>query len=92
MNTVVFEGYRNMLDKKIIEDLAKKINDLVKSTPVRDVQKNVKAAGSGGLASHDLVTREEFDVQVSVLRRAQEKLAVLEKKIQELESANESNA
>jgi len=92
MNSVVFEGFRNMLDKKIIEDLAKKINDLVKSTPVGDVPKNVKAAVSGWLASHDLVTREEFDVQVSVLRRAQEKLAVLEKKIQELESANESNA
>ena len=92
MNSVVFEGFRNMLDKKIIEDLAKKINDLVKSTPVGDVQKNVKAAVSGWLASYDLVTREEFDVQVSVLRRAQEKLAVLEKKIQELESANESNA
>ncbi|MEL0070471.1 MAG: accessory factor UbiK family protein [Betaproteobacteria bacterium] len=91
MNSVVFEGFRNMLDKKIIEDLAKKINDLVKSTPVGDVQKNVKAAVAGWLASHDLVTREEFDVQVSVLRRAQEKLTVLEKKIQELESVNESN-
>jgi hypothetical protein len=33
----------------------------------------------------ELVSREEFDVQTEVLRRAQEKLADLEKKLEALE-------
>lgn len=36
------------------------------------------------LTNANLVTREEFDVQVEVLRRTQDKLAELEEKLNEL--------
>jgi len=37
------------------------------------------------LASLDLVTREEFDVQANVLKRTREKLAALEQRLAGLE-------
>mgnify|MGYP005723738221 CR=1 FL=1 len=70
-----------MIDKKSLEDLSNKINDLIKKSPMQDVQKNIRAVISGWFASHDLVTREEFDAQVEVLRRTQDKLHKLEKEI-----------
>jgi BMFP domain-containing protein YqiC len=40
-----------------------------------------------GLSRLDLVTREEFDVQRTVLLRTREKLEALEREVQALESA-----
>jgi BMFP domain-containing protein YqiC len=51
---------------------------------VQDVQKNLRAMISSWFASHDLVTREEFDAQVQVLRRTQDKLKDLEKQVADL--------
>jgi ubiquinone biosynthesis accessory factor UbiK len=78
-----------MFDTKVMEDLISKINDLVKNSPVQDVKKNTRAVISGWLASHNLVTREEFDAQVEVLRRTQDKLHELERQITELNSPSE---
>ncbi|MDC1310955.1 accessory factor UbiK family protein [Burkholderiales bacterium] len=72
------------MDKKSLEDLSIKINDLIKKSPIQDVQKNIRAVISGWFASHDLVTREEFDAQVEVLRRTQDKLHKLEKEIEHM--------
>ena len=78
-----------MFDTKVMEDLISKINDLVKNSPVQDVKKNTRAVISGWLASQNLVTREEFDAQVEVLRRTQDKLHELERQITELNSPSE---
>ncbi|MDA0237254.1 MAG: accessory factor UbiK family protein [Proteobacteria bacterium] len=76
-----------MIDKKVLDELINKINDLVKNSPIQDVQRNVRAVLSGWFASHNLVTREEFDAQVEVLRRAQDRLRTLEQCIEELHKA-----
>ncbi|MDA1331423.1 MAG: accessory factor UbiK family protein [Proteobacteria bacterium] len=76
-----------MIDKKVLDELINKINDLVKNSPIQDVQRNVRAVLSGWFASHNLVTREEFDAQVEVLRRAQDRLRTLEQRIEELHKA-----
>ena len=52
----------------------------------REVQKNLRSAVQIAFSKMDLVTREEFDAQVGVLRRSREKLEMLEKKVAELES------
>ena len=78
-----------MFDTKVMEDLISKINDLVKNSPVQDEKKNTRAVISGWLASHNLVTREEFDAQVEVLRRTQDKLHELERQITELNLPSE---
>lgn len=48
-----------------------------------DFDKNAKATLQSALAKMDLVTREEFDIQVALLERTREKLDKLEKLIEE---------
>ncbi|MBU6952693.1 accessory factor UbiK family protein [Hahella sp. HN01] len=62
------------------------VPDVAKSAH-EDVQQQAKAAFSSIISKLDLVTREEFDVQLEVLRRTREKLDSLEKRVVELEAA-----
>lgn len=68
------------------QDLSNKIKDIIKSSPLADVDKNVDALIKGALTKMELVTREEFDVQTEVLRRAREQLTSLETKLAALEA------
>jgi BMFP domain-containing protein YqiC len=74
-----------VIEKKSLEELLNKINDLIKNSPVQDIQKNVRAVISSWFASHNLVTREEFDAQVEVLRRTQDKLHKLEMELERMD-------
>lgn len=68
-----------------IDELTAKLGQLAATSPARDVEKNLRALLSAGLARLDVVTREEFDVQAKLLARALEKLAALESRLAELE-------
>lgn len=48
-----------------------------------DFEKNARGAVQSALEKMDLVTREEFDLQVALLQRTREKLDRLEKLIEE---------
>ncbi|WP_251358535.1 accessory factor UbiK family protein [Kangiella sp. TOML190] len=77
-----------MIDSKTIDDLAKKLSELVPDALKNagdDLGKQFKQALQSGLAKMDLVTREEFDAQTKVLERTREKLEQLEKLVQQLE-------
>jgi BMFP domain-containing protein YqiC len=52
-----------------------------------DLEKNFRGVLQSGIGKLDLVTREEFDVQESVLARTREKLEALEARLANLESA-----
>jgi BMFP domain-containing protein YqiC len=73
------------MDNRVLDEISKKINELLANTPAADVQKNLRAMLQANFAKLDLVTREEFDVQRSVLLRAREKIAQLEERLAELE-------
>ena len=77
-----------MIDLKAIDDLARRLNDLVppglKDARV-DLEQNFKATLQAGLGKLDLVTREEFDVQRAVLLRTRQKVEELEKVVAGLE-------
>jgi ubiquinone biosynthesis accessory factor UbiK len=75
-----------MLATKVLEDIAARVSKAVASSPAHDIEKNVKALLSSGLARLDLVTREEFDVQAQVLQRTREKLEALAARVTELEA------
>jgi BMFP domain-containing protein YqiC len=75
------------LETKFLDELNKRISELIAASPVRDVEKNVRALLSSALTRLDLVTREEFDVQQEVLRRASEKLQDMEARVALLEAA-----
>ena len=73
------------MDTKIIDEIGRRVQELIANTPVEDVQKNLRALMSGWFARLDLVTREEFDAQHAVLQRTREKLSSMESRVSELE-------
>lgn len=78
------------LDPKILDDLARKLADSVPpglKDLKADLERNFRTMLQAGLGKLDLVTREEFDVQASVLSRTREKLEELSQRLAELEAA-----
>ncbi|HEY8117782.1 MAG TPA: accessory factor UbiK family protein [Methylophilaceae bacterium] len=75
-----------MNNAQFIEDLSIKIKDILKSSPMGDLEKNVHALLQGAFTKLELVSREEFDVQAGVLRHTREKLDLLESKLTQLET------
>jgi BMFP domain-containing protein YqiC len=75
------------MDKtNFFNDLQAKINQALENSPAKDIEKNVKAMLSQGFSKLDLVTREEFDIQIQVLAKTREKLEALEARVAELEA------
>jgi len=75
-----------MFNPKFLDDISARLSDLVSKGPAKDFERNARALLTQGFAKLDLVTREEFDVQVQLLARAQERLAALEARVAELEA------
>ncbi|ABN84316.1 accessory factor UbiK family protein [Burkholderia pseudomallei] len=69
----------------VFNELQARIGDLLKNSPAKDVERNVKAMLTQGFSKLDLVTREEFDTQAQVLARTRARLEELEKRVAELE-------
>jgi ubiquinone biosynthesis accessory factor UbiK len=74
-----------MLNTATLDELAKRIGEMIDSSPARDIEKNVKALLQSSLQRLDLVPREEFELQAQVLRRTREKLEALETRVAEME-------
>jgi hypothetical protein len=75
-------------DPRLIDDLARRLAGSVPEGVMalrRDLEQNFKGVLQSQLAQLDLVTREEFDVQATVLKRTREKLTALEQRLAELE-------
>ena len=76
-------------DPRLIDDLARRLAGAVPESVLalrRDLEQNFKGVLQSRLAELDLVNREEFDVQATVLRRTREKLEALEARLAELEN------
>ena len=67
-------------------EMQDKINQVLENSPVKDIEKNVKAMMAQGFSKLDLVTREEFDVQTQVLATTRAKLEALEAQVSALEA------
>jgi hypothetical protein len=71
-----------------LDDLVRQLVDAVPPSIKamgNDLERNFRSLLQAGLAKMDLVTREEFDLQVAVLKRTREKLEALDAKLAELE-------
>lgn len=77
------------MDAKWIEEVVNKISHVVASSPVGDVERNVRALLQGAFARLDLVTREEFDVQARVLAKTRERLEQMSARLDALEQAQD---
>ena len=74
-----------MTDTRFIEELDRKMKEVLARSPAADLEKNLRALLASAFSRLDLVTREEFDVQREVLARTRAKLQELEAKLAELE-------
>ena len=75
-----------MLNNEKLKEMSNKIREIVKDSPLPDLEKNIDALLKGMFTKMELVTREEFDVQTEVLKRTRQKLEYLEKKLSEIEA------
>ena len=74
-----------MVEQKLLDELGATIKEVVANSPVRDIEKNMRAMLAATFARLDLVTRQEFDVQSEVLAHTREKLVQLEARLVEME-------
>lgn len=72
-------------DSAFVNDLVAKLGDVLRQSPAKEFERNLKAGVTSMLTKLDLVSREEFDVQTAVLARTREKLEQLEARLRELE-------
>lgn len=72
-----------------IDDLARRLFESVPPalrSVQQDLQSNFRAVLRSSLSKLDLVTRDEFDVQLKVLERTRSRLAALEERVKSLEA------
>ena len=73
------------------------ISDITKILPEdlnilkEDLEKNLRATLNATFSKMEIVTREEFDIQASLLSRTREKLETLQEKLSELEKQLDKN-
>jgi len=75
-----------MIKKERLEEISDKIRELIKNSPIEDMEENINALLKSIFIKMDLITREEFDVQTEVLKKTHLKLEMLEKKLDQLET------
>ncbi|HET20067.1 MAG TPA: accessory factor UbiK family protein [Chromatiales bacterium] len=79
-----------MFDPKQLDDFARRIGEAMPAglTELRtDIEKTARLGLQQVLEKMDLVTREEFEVQKTVLERTRARLEALEHRVAELEAA-----
>ena len=69
-----------------MEDLQKNMADLIARSPAADVERNVRAFMMQAFSKMDLVTREEFDIQVELALRTRTRVEELTAQIEQLET------
>ena len=79
------KGLEIMIGEKVFDDISARVAAAIASSPIRDVEKNVRVLLRGALDRLDFVSREEFDIQVALLARTREKLEALEERLASLE-------
>ena len=73
------------METRFLDELNRKVAELVAASPAKDIEKNLRALLSSAFSRLDLVTREEFDVQQEVLCRTRERLQQMEARVAEME-------
>ncbi|MGL4767507.1 MAG: accessory factor UbiK family protein [Formosimonas sp.] len=67
------------------------IEQVLNSSPLKDVGQNAKTFLVSALRQLDVVSREEFDIQAAMLARTRERLEALEARVSELERCNNAS-
>lgn len=70
-----------MEKQPFLQDFQQKIADLVRASPAADLERNLKAMMGQTFQRLELVTREEFDIQVEMLERLRTRVEALERQL-----------
>ena len=73
------------MNERFLGELSARLAEFAAANPAKDLEKNFRGLLSSAFARLELVSREEYDVQVEVLARTRQKLAALEQRVAELE-------
>ena len=74
------------MNEGFLSELSARLAELAAANPAKDLEKNFRGLLASAFTRLELVSHEEYDVQVQVLARAREKLAALEARVAELEA------
>ena len=75
-----------MIDREKIQEISDKIREIIKNSPIEDMENNINALLRCMFTKLDLINREEFDIQTEVLKKTRLKLEALEAKLKALET------
>ena len=64
-----------------LQDVQQRIAELIRSSPAADLERNVKAMLAQTFQRMDLVTREEFEVQLETIARLRQRVEALEARL-----------
>ena len=82
----MYYGTKYMTNRKKIQEISDKIREVIKNSPIEDMESNINALLKSIFTKMDLINREEFDIQTEVLRKTRLKLEAMEAKLRELET------
>jgi BMFP domain-containing protein YqiC len=66
-----------------LQDVQQRIAELFRSSPAADLERNVKAMLAQTFQRMELVTREEFEVQLETIARLRQRVEALESRLSE---------
>jgi BMFP domain-containing protein YqiC len=67
-----------MENQAFMQDVQQRIAELFRSSPAADLERNVKAMLAQTFQRMDLVTREEFEIQLETVARLRQRVEALE--------------
>jgi BMFP domain-containing protein YqiC len=73
--------------RAFFEELQGRVSELLRNTPAKDIEQNVKAVLAQGFTKLDLATREQLELQAELLSRTRIRLEQLELRVAELEAS-----
>lgn len=75
-----------MEKQTFIHDFQQKLLQMFRASPAADLERNVKALMGQTFSKLDLVTRDEFEVQIELLRALRTRVEALEEKLKQTQS------
>ncbi|MFT3800481.1 MAG: accessory factor UbiK family protein [Burkholderiaceae bacterium] len=78
--------------QNLLNDMQSRISDFFRSSPLGDIERNVKAVVAQTFQRMDLVTQEEFQIQGELLEQLRQRVDELEAVIQRLEARGDGTA
>lgn len=73
-------------ERNPLDELRERIGEALRSSPAKDLEKNLQALLAVFFERFDLAAGEDLDVHKKLLERAQARLAALEARVAELEA------